>query len=116
MSWFKKDTTPMETKTGTDVVRECLRVRFNTGGPAVVGIFARELSIGVGTLEDFANIRAATLPAATLDAAAKLALGDNVSFDPERNLLKRAKQPSTRLPGPDFFPVAPRGKQHSCAP
>ena len=87
-----------ETKTGIDVLREALRVRFKRG-PIVVGIFARELGIGVGTLEDFANNRAATLPAQTLDAAAKFVFGDNVSFDAERNLLRRTKQPSTGCPG-----------------
>src|SRR5512133_55816 len=101
MNLFKsKDATP-PTMTGEEVLREALRVRFKRG-PVVVGIFARELGVGVGALEDFANGKVATLSAQTLDAVAKFIFGDNAGYDAERNLLTRVKQ--IPKPGPARSP------------
>jgi hypothetical protein len=98
-----KKETPMQTTTGTDVLRAALTARYKK---VHVGNFARDLGVGTGALETFC-FGNGKLPATVLDALAKVMLGDNVSFDVERDLLVRTQQPATRLP--NFHRVAEPG-------
>jgi hypothetical protein len=90
---FFKDTTPMTTTTGSDILREATRIRIKKGHAAPL---ARDLKIGTAALETFAT-GGARLPDAIMTALAKDLLGSNVEFDAERNLLKRAEPVTTPM-------------------
>jgi hypothetical protein len=73
--------------TGTMLLRQAVA---NRNRKMHLAKWARDLDVGVGTLEDFAE-RSGPLPDGTKDALAKMLFGDHVSYDAERNLLRRAK-------------------------
>jgi len=90
MSFFgnAKDAAPAVT--GTDVLREALRIKFRHG-PSVTANLARDLNVGVGALEAWAS-GSGQLPVAALNTITKRIFGDTASFDAERNLLVREKR------------------------
>ena len=98
-----KEAAPMTT--GTDVLREALRVRIRKGSAALL---ARDLGAGTATLDEFAHGRG-TLPLAIMNTLAKNLFGDSCSFDAQRDLLTRTKQVATPIgtAPPRFVPKAP---------
>jgi hypothetical protein len=99
---FFNGATPM-TPTGTDVLREALRIRTKKGH---TGSLARDLNIGIAALDEFAHGKG-KLPDAIMSALAQHIFGSNVTFDAEQNLLKRAKPASipAAVPPPRFVPT-----------
>jgi hypothetical protein len=82
-----------ESRTGTDAIRAALYARAHKGHLAYL---ARDLTIGTAVLEDFVHGKG-RLPPEVLRALAREIYGDNVEFDPERDLLRRVPQPAIPL-------------------
>jgi hypothetical protein len=89
------------TKTGTDVLREALRIRLKKGSPAQLSL---DVGVGVAALENWAA-GSGRLPDDVMGKIAKWLFGDNVSFDAARNLLVRKKPTMLRSTAPP--PKAP---------
>jgi hypothetical protein len=80
--------------TGTMLLRQTLR---NRNRKMHLAKWARDLNVGTGTLEAFAE-QGCPLSDAAKDALTKMLFGDSASFDPVTDRLVRAK-PETRSLG-----------------